>query len=100
MHGVAGTRASDVLSTDQVAQTVFGVTTSYRREDDGSLSFKMEGELKKVRTHTYACTQDTGVHVDTTHACAHTHTDTHTYTHTHTHTSVAIFGSSELWRLL
>lgn len=28
-----------------VAQTLFGVTTSYRREDDGSLSMKLEGEL-------------------------------------------------------
>jgi hypothetical protein len=31
-----------------LAQTLFGVTTFYRREDDGSLSMKLEGELKGV----------------------------------------------------
>lgn len=29
-----------------LAQTMFGVTTFYRREGDGSLSIKLEGELK------------------------------------------------------
>ncbi|CAB9511255.1 expressed unknown protein [Seminavis robusta] len=31
-----------------LAQTLFGVTTCYRREDDGSLSIKLDGELKGV----------------------------------------------------
>ena len=31
-----------------VHQTLFGVSTSYRREADGSLSVKIEGELRGV----------------------------------------------------
>lgn len=31
-----------------LAQTLFGVTTHYRREDDGSLSIKLEGEMSDV----------------------------------------------------
>jgi hypothetical protein len=31
-----------------LAQTLFGVTTYYRRESDGSLSIKLEGELKGI----------------------------------------------------
>uniref|UniRef100_A0A7S2L8G5 START domain-containing protein n=1 Tax=Leptocylindrus danicus TaxID=163516 RepID=A0A7S2L8G5_9STRA len=31
-----------------LAQTLFGITTSYRREEDGTLSVKLEGELSGV----------------------------------------------------
>lgn len=31
-----------------LSQTLFGITTSYRREDDGTLSVKLEGELTGV----------------------------------------------------
>ena len=31
-----------------LAQTIFGVTTYYRRENDNSLSIKLEGELKGI----------------------------------------------------
>ncbi|CAJ1953370.1 unnamed protein product [Cylindrotheca closterium] len=36
----------DVDDDWTLAQTIFGVTTYYRREDDGSLSIKMEGRLE------------------------------------------------------
>jgi hypothetical protein len=36
----------DVDDDWTLAQTMFGVTTYYRREDDGSLSIKMEGRLE------------------------------------------------------
>ena len=42
-------RAKQNLDVDDdwtLAQTLFGVTTYYRREDDGSLSIKMEGKLE------------------------------------------------------
>ncbi|KAL7543423.1 hypothetical protein ACHAXR_012704 [Thalassiosira sp. AJA248-18] len=45
------TAAKENLSIDDDwihAQTLFGVTTSYRREADGSLSVKIEGELHSV----------------------------------------------------
>jgi len=32
----------------ELAQTLFGVTTYYRRETDGTLSVKLEGELKGI----------------------------------------------------
>ena len=38
----------DVNDDWTLAQTLFGVTTYYRREDDGSLSIKLEGQLDGV----------------------------------------------------
>jgi hypothetical protein len=40
----------DMVDNDNwtLAQTIFGITTYYRREDDGSLSVKIEGELKGI----------------------------------------------------
>ncbi|GMH56731.1 hypothetical protein TrRE_jg11493, partial [Triparma retinervis] len=44
-------KAKTDLMTDgdwTVAQTLFGITTSYRREEDGTLSIKLEGTLEDV----------------------------------------------------
>ena len=38
-----------------VAQTLFGITTFYRREPDGSLSIKLEGSLKDVPLFDQVC---------------------------------------------
>lgn len=44
-------KAKSDLMTDgdwTVAQTLFGITTSYRREEDDTLSIKLEGTLEDV----------------------------------------------------
>lgn len=38
-----------------VAQTLFGITTSYRREPDSTLSIKLEGELHDVPLFEQLC---------------------------------------------
>ena len=38
-----------------IAQTLFGITTSYRRERDGTLSIKLEGELNDVPLFEQLC---------------------------------------------
>ena len=45
-------KAAQLSLTDDAgwtfAQTLFGISTSYRREPDGTLSIKLEGELSGV----------------------------------------------------